>query len=446
MSVDRLSHQAATLFQAGRFEEAAAIYREVLRREPAHFGALYALGVMAAQEMRTEEAERLIGQALGRNPHFPEGWCMRGRLQAQLGRMGEALASFDRASALSPGSLEALSGRAEVLVRANRPAEALECLDRLVQAEPHRMSHWNYRGAALMGLRRFEDALTSFDTALSIDPAHAGSWSNRGASLIALDRFAEAAESYDRVLALDPALPEAEATREFVRFKMKEGTRCPPDYMRKLFDEFSAHYDTTMLETLSYRGHQHVRAMIDRVLPHPARPLRILDLGPGTGLTGEAVKDLAAGGRLDGIDIAPRMIEKARARGLYDDLVLGDIETVLAQPGPRYDLVIAADTMIYFGDLGPTLSGVAARLEPGGFYVLAVETKEGEGWEQTDANRFRHSQSYIMAAAAQAGLALRDIFPCMLRRHGAEMAAGFAVALEKPAAAPLSPAASSSGN
>jgi predicted TPR repeat methyltransferase len=319
-----------------------------------------------------------------------------------------------------------------MLMVTNRPAEAADALDRLLRTEPHRAIHWARRGTAMIGLGRHAEALQSFDAALAIDSAHAPTWSNRGASLLLLGRFSEAAESYDRALALDPESPNAAACRDFARFKMRQDSRCPPEYMRKLFDDFSTHYDTTMLETLSYRGHLHVRAMIDRVLPHPGRPLRILDLGPGTGLTGEAVKDLAAGGRLDGIDIAPLMIEKARARGIYDDLILGDIETVLATPGPRYDLMIAADTMIYFGDLGPTLAGVAARLEPGGFYVFAVEAMDGEHWEQTDAHRFRHSEAYLRAAAAQAGLVVREVMPCELRRHGAGMAAGFAIALEKP--------------
>ena len=80
------------------------------------------------------------------------------------------------------------------------------------------------------------------------------------------------------------------------------------------------------------------------------RPLesgrRILDLGTGTGLVGEVFRDIARGGRLDGVDIAPRMIEAARRRGIYDDLILVDLETMLHETGAAYDLILAADTMI----------------------------------------------------------------------------------------------------
>jgi predicted TPR repeat methyltransferase len=215
-------------------------------------------------------------------------------------------------------------------------------------------------------------------------------------------------------------------------FELKRTSRCPPAYMRILFDDFASHYDDTMLKKLDYRGHLHLRVLAERVLG-PIRPgRRILDLGCGTGLVGATFKDLADGGRLDGVDISPRMIEAARRRGIYDDLVLGDLETMLNEPGTAYELILAADTMIYLGDLAPTFAGVAKRLEPGGFYIFAVERREDDGWEQTSKNRFRHSEAYLRDEAQRAGLVFLDIMDCALRNEGDTPVAGFAVALQKP--------------
>jgi predicted TPR repeat methyltransferase len=172
--------------------------------------------------------------------------------------------------------------------------------------------------------------------------------------------------------------------------------------------------------------------MADRVIQGLAPPHTILDLGCGTGLVGEVFKDLAAGGRLDGIDLAPRMIEAARRRGIYDDLILDDLEIVLALPGQRYDLILSADTMIYLGDLAPTFSGVANRLAPGGFYIFAVESKSGEGWEQTPADRFRHSLSYLQGETARAGLGFVDVMETVLRLEADQPVAGFVAAIRAP--------------
>jgi predicted TPR repeat methyltransferase len=137
-------------------------------------------------------------------------------------------------------------------------------------------------------------------------------------------------------------------------------------------------------------------------------------------------------GRLDGIDIAPRMIEAARRRGIYDDLILGDIETILAEPGQAYDLILAADTLIYIGDLSTVFAGVSKRLEQGGFYLFAVESMDHGSWEQTPKNRFRHSESYLRAQAERAGLDFVELMECTLRRESSEPVKGFAVALRKP--------------
>jgi predicted TPR repeat methyltransferase len=94
-----------------------------------------------------------------------------------------------------------------------------------------------------------------------------------------------------------------------------------------MFDDVATRFDHLMVDELDYRGHLHLRTFADTHVPGLKAPLRILDLGCGTGLVGNAFKDLTAGGRLDGIDLAPRMIEVARKRGIYDELILGDLET-----------------------------------------------------------------------------------------------------------------------
>jgi len=105
---------------------------------------------------------------------------------------------------------------------------------------------------------------------------------------------------------------------------------------------------------------------------------------------------------------------------------------VLAAPGPSYDLVVSADTMVYLGDLAPTFRGVVNRLVAGGHYLFASEAKSGSGWEQTDVSRFRHSESYLREEAARSGLVYLAQMDCTLRYEKEEPVAGFAVALRKP--------------
>jgi predicted TPR repeat methyltransferase len=396
------SNRANVLVGLGRFEDAVASYDRALAIlpdfPPARDNRKYAVGMTCFQAGQFEEAQHIFGEVVRLNPLFLDGICMRGIALMRLKRHQEALDCFDRALALKPDFVEALSKRA----------------------------------TALLELTRLDEALAGFDGALAIDSRHANSWNDRGNVLTSMKRFEEALESYDKALALQPDFPEAKDNRTNVLFVLGRMSRCPPAYMRSLFDDYSSYYDAAMVEALGYRGHLHLRALAERVLPRLTPPWRILDLGCGTGLVGDAFKDLARGGHLDGIDLSPRMIEAARRRGIYANLVLGDLETVLKEPGHTYDLILAADTMIYFGDLAPTFAGVVERLEPGGFYLFAVESMTGEGWEQLPVNRFRHSEAYLRAEAARARLNFIEIAPCLLRREKGESVAGFAVALQKP--------------
>jgi predicted TPR repeat methyltransferase len=399
LMLDLLMKKAMTLHRAGQLGHAAQLYQQMLRSNPRRFDALHHLGMLHVQAGQYDDAERVLGEATQLNPRSADAICFQGIALLFLRRHEEAIACFDRALAIKPDLVVALTNRA----------------------------------TALLATERFEAAITGFDAALAHDPRHAIGWNNRGNALFSLKRYEEALASFDTALEIDPSFSEAADNRSNTLFMMRRLTRSPAGFVRQLFEECSPDYDKQMLSGLGYCAHLHLRTLATRVLPHNAAPWRILDLGSGTGLVGTVFKDLATGGRLDGIDLAPRMIEAARRQGIYDDLILGDLETVLPTPGTAYDLVLAADTMIYLGDLSTTFSGIVNRLVPGGFYLFSVESTSGQAWEQTSAHRFRHSLSYLKAEASRAGFEFVDAMECTLRQETETPVAGFVVALQKPA-------------
>ncbi len=394
---EALMRQAASLQQAGRFAEAAQCYQQILRANPRHFQALFSLGMICLQTEQFEEGQRILSDALKLNPRFGEGWCARGLALLHLRRREEALACFDQSLSLVPDFLEALSSRA----------------------------------TALLEMGRHDEALAAFDRVLALRPDHAISWNNRGNTFVAMRRLEEAVASFDRALALAPDLETARNNRNLALLELKRISRIPAVAVRALFDDYASYYDSAMVDSLGYRAPSHLRGLAARVMPDAAPPMRILDLGCGTGLSGEAFKDLAAGGRLDGIDLSSGMIEEARRRDIYSDLVVEDFETALAAAGLSYDLIIAADALIYHGDLAPVLWGTARRLEPEGFCLFTVEKMAGEGWEQTPANRFRHSEAYLRGCAEKSGFAVTEIVECALRSESNSPVEGLAVALTK---------------
>ena len=212
---------------------------------------------------------------------------------------------------------------------------------------------------------------------------------------------------------------------------IRRANRSAPGYVRHLFDQFAPDYDRRMLDDLSYRAPRILRGLADMLVIAEPGTLAVLDLGCGTGLSGAAFEDLAA--RLDGVDLSPKMIDAAAMRGIYDTLIAGDIETVLAQTGPGYDLIVAADTLVYLGDLAPVLTGARGRLKPGGFFFFTVEKTTGTGYGLGPKRRYRHSESYIRQEAASAGLDIMGLLDCSPREEAKAPVAGLAVALQRTA-------------
>ena len=281
-------------------------------------------------------------------------------------------------------------------------------------------------GEALLAAENLPAAIAELQRALRTDPGHARAryltglaWLEAGEADKALEIFRALDE--ERAPGLVGAIALAEA--------IKSAARSDAGYVRHLFDQFSADYDSRMLGQLGYAAPRILAELADLVMAG-RKSLRILDLGCGTGLAGMAFKARAA--RLDGIDLSPAMIEKARARGLYDSLQVADLESALAAPGIAYDLILAADTLVYLGDLTSVFTAAAARLAKDGYFLFTLEKAEGEGFELGPKRRWRHGETYVRALATRAGLDVAGLVAAAPRSESGAPVAGLAVALSKP--------------
>lgn len=279
-------------------------------------------------------------------------------------------------------------------------------------------------GEALLAADLLPTAIAELQRALRLDP---GLMRARALIAVAWLKAGEADKALEALGELDDPPAEMVAAAKAI----KTAQRSDPGYVRHLFDQFSADYDSRMIGQLGYAAPQILLDLARLVMPG-RDGLAVLDLGCGTGLAGMAFRPLAA--RLDGIDLSPAMIEKARerkigARNIYDNLAVADLETALSAPGPAYDLILAADTLVYLGDLTSTFEAAHARLSPDGFFLFTVEKADGEGFELGPKRRWRHNESYLRDLAGRAGFKVVGLVAATPRHEAGEPVAGFAIAL-----------------
>ena len=136
---------------------------------------------------------------------------------------------------------------------------------------------------------------------------------------------------------------------------------------KPLYDEWSQTYESDLLGDLGYTGHLIAAGAMAAILPDKASS--IIDIGCGTGLVGQELK--ATGyTHIDGIDISEEMLNIARPRAIYGNLMLGDLmkETVIETGA--YQAAVCAGSFAP-GHLGPDCYQEIIRLvEPGSPIVI----------------------------------------------------------------------------
>lgn len=145
--------------------------------------------------------------------------------------------------------------------------------------------------------------------------------------------------------------------------------------VRSFYDDAAGKYDEILLSEIGY-----VSPIIcaRKIAPHlPDRDTRLIDLGCGTGLAGDALSDLGYG-NIDGVDFSSEMLAVARARDCYSNLAVGDLNTGLDIPDSAY---AAAVSVGVFGQhVLPTALDECVRIvAPGGFLCFSVNERAFEG-------------------------------------------------------------------
>ncbi len=246
-----------------------------------------------------------------------------------------------------------------------------------------------------------------------------------GEALEKLGETERAAEAFRASLAADPRDSQGAAARLALLGASPAPTTLPPAYLARLFDDYAPRFDKHLTEALGYRGPAQITETLATIAPG-RRFAAALDLGCGTGLAGVALR--ARVEHFTGVDISPAMVEKARALQIYDALEVGGIIAHLQRFEQAFDLIVAADAFVYFGDLNDVFAAAARALRRDGLFAFTVEAFAGEGYRLNATMRFSHTRAYVEATAAAADLRSLAVKPDWARREAGGEAPGLVCA------------------
>jgi predicted TPR repeat methyltransferase len=315
----------------------------------------------------------------------------------QLGQLADALKTCEQATSRYPMNADAHNNRGVILKEVGRLEEALESYRRALEINPNLAgTHFN-TGLVLADLGRKEEALAAYDRAIGINPGYAEVHSTRGIALKDLNRFEEAITAWETALELNPALDDA------AYFLASLGVtetpeQSPRHYITSVFDNCAERFDVELVSKLKYRAPEYLYAAVTGVLGNSIGELDIIDLGCGTGLCGVEFSGISR--EFVGVDLAPRMLEKARQRGVYSELIQADVCQALEQSGRSFDLILSADVFIYIGKLDDIFKASAEHLKPGGLLASSIETNTtNEDYILRATGRYAQSLAYMKRLA-----------------------------------------------
>ena len=424
---------AQALQKDNRLDAAEELYRRILAAAPDYPDAWHFRGVVAFQLGRLDEAETMIRRAVELAPAYSDAHNNLGNVLQHQKRSEEAVTCYERAIALQPDLADAYNNLGNALQQQKRHDEAIVFYERAIALRPDMADAHLNLGKALEALDQMQQALTAYRQAVMLRPFHFDSYRRLGAALYGWGRIDEAADVYRKWLSLEPENPLA---RHLLAACTGEAVpaRASDDCVRNIFEGFADSFDQ-ILEGLQYRAPALVAQAAAEVIGAPAARLDILDAGCGTGLCGEHVKPFAR--KLVGVDLSLEMLKRAGARRLYDELIMGELTAFVGAVPAAWDLIVSADTLVYFGDLSVAMSAAHRGLRPGGHIVFTLERADDDearqGFRINPHGRYSHHETYVRQVLSAARLEARTLTHVHLRLELKKPVDGLLVVASRPA-------------
>ncbi|GAB2917698.1 tetratricopeptide repeat protein [Paraburkholderia jirisanensis] len=442
--------QALRAHQAGELDSAEQHYRRALRMHAAQPDALHYLGVLRHQRGHSDEAVELVGHALRLTPGHADAHSNLGNIHKECGRHTEAEACYRRALAIASAHPQALGNLAIVLQVQQRIDAARSAYRTWLARAPDdaRGHYWFGRFLCSHPDSRpdIEQAVDCLRRAFELDPHNLRALEALGMALYGLGRIDEAAGVYRAWSEHDPADPVPQ------HMLCACGANAAPpragdEYVRKLFDDFSLSFDEQLVNNLGYRAPQALVEALDAYAPVAGDggpdTLDVLDAGCGTGLCAPLLRTRAR--TLTGVDLSEGMLGEAARRGGYDELVCAELTAFLSRHAHAYDLIVCADTLVYFGDLAAVLAASCHALRAGGQLAFSLEALHGAAGADVPAyalapsGRYQHSRAALETSLAKAGFSDLHIEAQALRKEAGRWVDGWIVLAGKAAKAGAEP-------
>jgi predicted TPR repeat methyltransferase len=461
----------ADLLRAGRGADAVSAFRAAVPLAPEDALAWTNLGIAFARTGAEAASVECLDRSVALARAQPDAWLLLAMGREKQGELALAEAAYRVALELGPTSAAGWRCLGALLQRKRDADGAIVAFRECLKHGPPDAAVSATLGKMFYEQGRVPEAHAAYAAAAVAEPGNA--YFGRIAKRTAFMRDLIAGESVDRAIAnlnregTEPASADEELAELFeASYSLLAGfghhdaalrlarrrvelwpasavaryllaslrgesnlPRSPDDYIVASFDRFAERFDTQLVDVLGYDVPQQLSGLVrDFAVPGRLDYVHALDAGCGTGLCGPLLRPVAR--RLTGVDLSPKMLARAAERGVYDALVCEELTAFLARSGRSFDLIVAADVLVYFGELRSIFDAAAIALQPKGLFVFSTEANDSADHRILPSGRFAHAPAYVEAVAAGA-FETRLARATTLRFEGRERVRGVVFVLQR---------------
>lgn len=441
------------LREQGKADEAMEAFQKAIDIAPMIADSYANLATSLRAEGRFDEAMPLYEKALSLDDNNPAIYHSMGIALELLGREEDAFNAYKKALELNQDFPEALAHLAGIYMQKKEWKEAEKLLRKAVDLDPEMEDAWVNLGVVLHKRELYLESMESYRKAILINPKNAEVCNNLAISVHASGDLREATGLCFNAFAINPLLKAVhynlaniladmfEADKEEAIAVAKAWVKHCPDneialhtlasfteentplkaeekYLKTYFDAFADSFDER-LKGLEYKVPYLIAKEIASLKIEKAK---ILDLGCGSGLCGKEIKQFAS--LLYGVDLSEKMLEKAKALSIYDDLYNDEIERYLNSLNKQesgFDVITAADTLCYFGKIDNLINGVFEALNTDGAFIFTLETGDfDKDFILRQNGRYAHNENYVKKLLKEKGFTVQTSQKVILRKEKAK--------------------------
>ncbi|MCX7102500.1 MAG: tetratricopeptide repeat protein [Methylobacter sp.] len=417
---------AIRLHQSNEYEYAEDVYRKLIELRPDNPNLLHFFGLLRHQRGYSEEGTKWIKKALELVPDYLDAENNLANIYLQTGHPELAEPIFRLVIKRNPDFHTAYGNLGVVLNELEKYHESLEYLLKAIDFQPSDAHNYQNIGNVYRNLKKYQEAVGMYRKTLELLPFDGEAYRKLSRTFFIMGQIDNCIDILKQWLTYDPENATAlHLLAAYTNTNMP--SRASNAYVRETFDGFAASFDG-VLKRLEYQAPFLVHKALGQ-LDLNSKEWNVLDIGCGTGLCGALIRPMV--GNLVGVDLSSKMLERAKAREIYDELIEAELTEFCSKAQSTYNAITCVDTFCYFGDLTDAMKAAGTALIPNGWFIFTLEKlvidDATENFRLNQHGRYSHTEDYLNDTLLNAGFQIHSIETSVLRRERNEQVAGLVV-------------------